>query len=102
LYKCKKSGHVKYDCLNVKKRSWFEKKKKTLKTSTWNVEDDSSTSLKDDGEVKLEELANLCLMVNINITTYEICLNGQWHLKNDEVNKLEPHITFDELQDVLD
>lgn len=72
-YEWKKSGHVKYDCLNVKKRSWFEKKKKTLKTSTWNVEDDSSTSLKDDGEVKLEELANLCLMVNINITTYEIC-----------------------------
>jgi len=60
-YECKKLGHVKQDCLNVKKRPKFNKKKKeALKASTWDDEDDSATSSKDDDDdLGLEELAKL-------------------------------------------
>jgi hypothetical protein len=40
-YEWKKSGHVKYDCLNVKNKSKFKKNKKAL---TWNDKDDSTIS----------------------------------------------------------
>lgn len=61
-YECKKLGHVKQDCLNVKKRPKFNKKKEeeALKASTWDDEDDNATSSKDDDDdLGLEELAKL-------------------------------------------
>ena len=59
-YECKKPGHYKSDCPDLKKGkepSRFERKK-ALKASTW---DDSSDS---EDESKEEEIANLCLMAN--------------------------------------
>jgi hypothetical protein len=43
-------------------------------TSTWNDKDDNATFSSNEGDLELEELANLCLMTNINITKEAICL----------------------------
>ena len=58
-YKCNKPGHMKQDCLFVKKYSKYSNKKKIkAMKATWSDGDDSTS--KEDDEVK--EMANLCLI----------------------------------------
>ena len=58
--------------------------------------------MEDDDDVELEELANLCLMANIDITKQEIYLMENNNSNIDEVNDLESQFIFDELQDAFD
>jgi len=50
-----------------------------------------------DDDLKFEELDNLCLMSNIDITKKDVCLMKNSNIDIDEVNELEPQITFDKL-----
>jgi hypothetical protein len=53
-YEGKKLRHIKYDCLNVIKRSKFDKNQKALMASTWDEKDESATSSSDYNS-KMEE-----------------------------------------------
>ncbi|KAL4387201.1 hypothetical protein GQ457_09G021480 [Hibiscus cannabinus] len=53
-YECKKSGHLRTECPQLKKRSFGKKKKLKAHVATWSDEESS-----DEDE---EEVANLCLM----------------------------------------
>ncbi|GAV81668.1 LOW QUALITY PROTEIN: zf-CCHC domain-containing protein/UBN2 domain-containing protein, partial [Cephalotus follicularis] len=79
-YECKKPGHFKSECPNIKKKSQFKKKneyskKKKAMVATWDDSDPSSSEEKSD-----EEVASIAFMV---IEEED----------DDEVN-----FTFDELQ----
>jgi hypothetical protein len=50
-----------------------------------------------DDDLKFEELDNLCLISNIDITKKDVCLMKNSNIDIDEVNELEPQITFDKL-----
>ncbi|KAH1046917.1 hypothetical protein J1N35_037701 [Gossypium stocksii] len=53
-YECKKSGHIKFDCPQLKKKGALKQKKKAMMTTWSNI---NSSDSDDDNEV-----ANLCLM----------------------------------------
>ncbi|MQM16765.1 hypothetical protein Taro_049725 [Colocasia esculenta] len=70
-YECKKPGHIKAECLKLKKREFkkkdnskkFRRYKKKAMAATWSNESDSdSESSSSDGE---EEKANLAFMANV-------------------------------------
>jgi hypothetical protein len=69
-------------------------KKKALKTSIWDDRDGNATSSRNDDDLKLEELSNLCLMDNIDITKEKFCLIVANSIDDDEVNELECQITL--------
>ena len=72
-----------------------------MKATTWDNMDDNSTSLKDD-DFNLEEFANLCLMVKFCITKKKNCLMTNSYVNIDEVNELDPQMTFDKLQNTFE
>lgn len=61
--KCKKPGNVKFDILNVKKGQSLRKRKRRLLGD--NEEDYAIFLSDDDGDSKLEQLANLYMMANM-------------------------------------
>ncbi|GAV72232.1 LOW QUALITY PROTEIN: zf-CCHC domain-containing protein/UBN2 domain-containing protein, partial [Cephalotus follicularis] len=80
-YECKKSGHFKNECPNLKKKEKFKKeqsKKKKAFVATWDDIDPSSS-----GEENDEEVANIAFM--------------EIEEDEDEVN-----FSFDELQDAYE
>ncbi|KAK9006224.1 hypothetical protein V6N11_035269 [Hibiscus sabdariffa] len=88
-YECKKPGHIRTECPQLKKKS-FEKKKKKLKAqiATWSEEGSS-----DEEE---QEVANLCLMAledDLKVTSN----SSHCDLSYNEL--LEE---YDELQEVYD
>jgi len=84
----------------MSKRSKFERKKRHLLGD--NEEDNATFSSDDDGDLKLEQLTNLYMMANMEITKKEIFLILNRSINVDEVNDIEPQITFNELQDAFD
>ena len=87
-YECKKPGHFKSECPQLKKGP--KKFKKKAMMATWSASDDSSS----DEETSTEQ-ANLCLMAHEN----EVCLasqggNRKWYLDSG----CSRHMTGDESQ----
>ncbi|GAV84401.1 zf-CCHC domain-containing protein/UBN2 domain-containing protein, partial [Cephalotus follicularis] len=74
-YECKKPGHFKSDCPNLKKKEKAKSKKKKAFVATWDDSDPSSSEEESD-----EEVANIAFM------------------PIEEENEDEVNFTFDELQ----
>ncbi|GAV62604.1 zf-CCHC domain-containing protein/UBN2 domain-containing protein [Cephalotus follicularis] len=86
-YECKKSGHFKNECPNLKKKEKFIKehsKKKKAMVATWDDSDSSSSEEESD-----EEVVNFALMAMEEDTSV------------DE-SKNEVNFTFDELQNAYE
>ncbi|GKV15815.1 hypothetical protein SLEP1_g26564 [Rubroshorea leprosula] len=60
-YKCKKVGHIKFECPNNDEKSLKAKKKKKAMVATWSYSEDSSSSKEESG---ME--AHICLMANVS------------------------------------
>ncbi|GMI86605.1 hypothetical protein HRI_002329800 [Hibiscus trionum] len=80
-YECNKSGHIKFDCPQLKKKS-YEKKKHKAHVATWS---DDESSDEDENEV-----ANLCLMAIDDDSM--VTSNSSFSID----------YTFDELQEAYD
>ncbi|GAV67507.1 zf-CCHC domain-containing protein [Cephalotus follicularis] len=78
-YECKKPGHFKSDCPNLKKKEKAKSKKKKAFVATWDDSDPSSSEEESDEEVT-------------NIVFMEI----------EEENEDEVNFTFDELQNAYE
>ncbi|GAV90294.1 zf-CCHC domain-containing protein, partial [Cephalotus follicularis] len=80
-YECKKPGHFKNECPNLKKKEKFNKEhsKKKAMVATWDDSDPSSSEQESD-----EEVANLAFMAI------------------EEKNEDEVNFTFDELQNAYE
>ncbi|PKA50076.1 hypothetical protein AXF42_Ash021107 [Apostasia shenzhenica] len=83
-YECKKPGHIKPNCPLLKTRK-VKKKKKAL-VATWS-DSDSSTSEEDEKN----EVANLCLMANIDDEDDE----------EESSEKVKDSLSYDELEENL-
>ena len=59
-YECKKSGHIKVECLLFKKREKKDKWKRAMAIMTWS--DDGEFDSKE--KVEPKKVANLCLMAH--------------------------------------
>ncbi|KAA3473878.1 zinc finger CCHC-type and RNA-binding motif-containing protein 1-like [Gossypium australe] len=73
-YECKKSGHIKFDCPQLKKKEALKQNKKAM-MATWR-DNDSSDSDKDN------EVANLCLMAIEEPKEEEHCFKANNSKKN--------------------
>ncbi|GAV60815.1 zf-CCHC domain-containing protein, partial [Cephalotus follicularis] len=78
-YECKKPGHFKSDCPNLKKKDKEHSKKKKAMVATWDDSDPSSSE-----EESNEEIANIAFMAI------------------EEKNEDEVNFTFDELQNAYE
>ncbi|GAV75366.1 zf-CCHC domain-containing protein/UBN2 domain-containing protein [Cephalotus follicularis] len=87
-YECKKPGHFKNECPNLKKKERFNKekfKKKKAMVATWSNSDPSSS----EEEESDEEVVNLALMALEEDTS-------------EDENENEVNFTFDELQNAYE
>ncbi|GAV69813.1 zf-CCHC domain-containing protein [Cephalotus follicularis] len=78
-FECKKLGHIKADCPQLKKKKFF--KKKALKA--WHLSDDDSSN-----EEVTEQVANLCFMASSD--------------NEESDNEVDDSYTFGELQFAFD
>ncbi|GAV88000.1 zf-CCHC domain-containing protein, partial [Cephalotus follicularis] len=78
-YECKKPGHFKSDCPNLKKKEKAKSKKKKAFVATWDDSDPSTSKEESD-----EEVANIAFMAI------------------EEENEDEVNFTFDELQNAYE
>ncbi|KAK8585731.1 hypothetical protein V6N13_050703 [Hibiscus sabdariffa] len=87
-YECKKSGHIRTECLQLKRKSFGKKKKLKAQIATWSDEGSS-----DEEE---QEVANLCLM------SLENDLKVTSNSSHCDLTYNELLEEYDELQEVYD
>ena len=59
-YKCKNPGHIKVECLLLKKKEKKEKWKRPMVAMTWSDNEESGSK----NDAKHKKVANLCLMAH--------------------------------------
>ncbi|GMI97389.1 hypothetical protein HRI_003408200 [Hibiscus trionum] len=88
-YECKKPGHIRSECPQLKMKGFEKKKKLKAKLATWSDEESS-----EDDE---HEVANLCLMALDEDSSMVISNSSSFDFTFDKL-----HDAYDELQEVYD